>query len=104
MSRPRFAACLAAVLLAPAAAPAQTTTYAVIPSVYADAEGPGVNNVLVRHQGSPYTAQFVYSATALATLAGTEITGLTFRTATPSSPPPGPTTASASAPPSPRPR
>jgi hypothetical protein len=81
MSGPRFAACLAAVLLVPGAAPAQTTTYAVIPSVYADAEGPGANNVLVRHQGSPYTALFVYSATALATLVGSEITGLTFRSA-----------------------
>jgi hypothetical protein len=77
MSVIRCAAGVAALLLASAGAPAQT--YTVIPGIYADAEGPAGNNALVRHQGSPYTSQFVYSPTALATLVNFEITGLTFR-------------------------
>jgi hypothetical protein len=64
-------------LLVAASASAQVVT--VIPNVFADAEGPGSNNSLIRNQDNPRTVQLLWNANQLTSLVGLQITGITYR-------------------------
>ena len=70
---------LTLVLTGPGYLIAQPISFFAVPNIYANAEGPGSSNSLIRNAGNPRTVQIILNQNQLTSMVNHSITGITYR-------------------------